>query len=81
MVLLGHKLISNVLKSLCPGPSRRMLQKDVLKRMARGRDVLGFDSDESRYKKLSEALSLCSIKCPKVTQLKERSVELYYTMV
>ena len=60
MVLLGHKLVSRVIQSLCPGPSRPTLQKDILKRMVRGHEVLGVDSDEARYQKMTHALCLCT---------------------
>ena len=60
MVGLGHKLILCLLQSLCPGPSRQMLQNDILKRMTRGAEVIGLDSDEARYQKMSETLCNCT---------------------
>jgi len=64
MVHLGHKLIKGVLECLCPGPSRTQLQKDIITMMTKGADRLDKDSDEARYKKMSEALC----KCTKMTK-------------
>ena len=60
MVHLGHKLIKGVLECLCPGPSRTQLQKDKIIIMTKGADRLDKDSDEARYKKMSEALCKCT---------------------
>ena len=60
MVHLGHKLINGVLQSLCPGPSRSLLQKDILKKMTRGYEINGMDTDEARYNRISNALCLCT---------------------
>ncbi len=60
MVHLGHKLINGVLESLCPGPSRSLLEKDILKKMTRGYEIIGMDTDEARYNRMSNALCLCT---------------------
>ena len=60
MVNLGHKLIKCVIQSLCPGPSKALLERDVVKKLSRGHEVLGTNSDEARYEKMSNALCLCT---------------------
>ena len=47
---------------MCPGPSRSLLQKDILKKMTRGYEMNGMDIDidKARYNRMSNALCLCT---------------------
>ena len=61
MVLLGHRIVSSVVESLCPRPSRAMLQRDIIRKINRQCDIVtGKNIDKERYLKMSEALCLCT---------------------
>ena len=61
MLLLGHRIISCVLESLCPGPPQALLQRDIVKKLTRhGDDVPGNNIDKQRYLKMSDTLCLCT---------------------
>ena len=54
MVNVSSVCIKHVLKSICPGPSRRQLQKDISCRLSKN---VGMSSDDRKYKSLFENIT------------------------
>ena len=65
MVNLGHKLIKCVIKSLRPGPSRELLERDVVKKISRGYEVLGTNSVPTRMKRGMKKCPMHYVYVPK----------------
>jgi len=64
LVTLGYKMIDQLISTLCPGPSKHHLFKDVYKILAKSMDenvdITDLRTSEEKYKKLSTALCLCT---------------------
>ena len=64
LVTLGYKMTDQLISTLCPGPSKHHLFKDVLKNLSKSMDQNVDTTDsrtsEEKYKQLSTALCLCT---------------------